>query len=143
MRRIFVLAGLFVAIALPSPVSAHEATRRCVVSVDPGRGGPHDTFRITGRHFPLEKNGGSLEVQIEVSRVVFTDVGTGLEGKQIFILSLIPGVHRFYVDINQQIEGQNTGLKPGHYVVAAQTSHQKGCRTAAGFDVVRGLSATG
>jgi len=90
MRRPFVLIGLALVFALPAPAAAHVPTKRCAISVDPGRGGPRDVYRITGRHFPLDKNG-------EVSR-----------------------------------------LQPGHYVVAAQTPHQKGCHTVSGFDVIRG-----
>jgi len=138
MRRLFVLIGLALVFALPAPAAAHVPTKGCAISVDPGRGGPRDTYRITGRHFPLAKNGGSLEVRIDVSRVVFGENGPRLEGKTIFFAFLIPGVHTFYIDYNESIEGEVSRLRPGHYVVAAQTPHQKGCHTVSGFDVVRG-----
>ncbi len=137
MRRLFLLAALLLAVALPVPASAHTPSQKCSVSVDPGRGGPRDTYRITGKHFPLNQNGGSLEVQIDVMRVVFDNAGERLELKSIMWVSLIPGIHTFYVDYNDQVESPSK-LQPGHYVVAAEAAHQKGCRTVTGFDVVRG-----
>lgn len=138
MRRLFILTALVVAMAIPSPAAAHEPTRRCSVSVDPGRGGPRDVYRITGRNMPLEENGGSLEVQIDISRVVFDDEGQRLELQTIFVAFLVPNIHRFYVDYNEQDEESTSRLRPGHYVVAMETPHQKGCRSVTGFDVVRG-----
>jgi hypothetical protein len=79
-------------------------------------------------------------VRIDVSRVRFDHHGSPyLEGQQIMILFLIPTTHRFYVDFNaSEPGGDQPRLKPGHYVVAAQTPHQPGCRTVSGFDVRRG-----
>lgn len=137
MRRLFLLAALLLAVALPAPASAHTPSHRCSVSVDPGRGGPRDIYRITGHHFPLRDGGGSLEVQIDISRVVFDDQGQHLQLKTVLFLALVPDVHTFYVDYNDQVESASR-LQPGHYVVAAEAAHQKGCRTVTGFDVVRG-----
>ncbi|MDL2335740.1 MAG: hypothetical protein QFC55_06900 [Chloroflexota bacterium] len=136
MRRLFVLIGLLAALALPAPAAAHVPTHPCSVSVDPSRGSRSDVYRITGTHFPLPVSGPSLEVQIDIMRVVFDDNGERLEIKSIMWLSLIPGGHTFYVDYPDQAEGA-TRLKPGHYVVGVETPHQKGCRTVTGFDVVR------
>ena len=140
MHRLFaILAVLLVVLLAPAAASAHEISRRCVISVDPGSGGPRDTYRITGRHFPHANNGGGLEVRIDISRVRFDQQGsTYLEGQQILILFLIPTTHRFYVDFNAGDPGSSQPrLKPGHYVVAAQTPHQQGCRSVSGFDVRR------
>jgi hypothetical protein len=134
------LVALFVLMLAPGAASAHEISRKCVISVDPGSGGPRDTYRITGRHFPHATNGGGLEVRIDVSRVRYDHHGSPyLEGQQILILFLIPSTHRFYVDYNAPEPGaEQPRLKPGHYVVAAQTPHQPGCRSVTGFDVRRG-----
>ncbi|HUR16290.1 MAG TPA: hypothetical protein VMZ33_03300 [Candidatus Limnocylindrales bacterium] len=140
MRRLIpALVVLLVLLLAPAAVSAHEISRSCVISVEPGTGGTRDIYRITGRHFPHEVNGGGLEVRIDVSRVVFDHHGSShLEMKQILILFLIPTTHRFYVDFNAPEPGAvQPWLKPGHYVVAAQTPHQPGCRTVSGFDVRR------
>lgn len=136
MRRLFLLVGLLAAFALPAPAAAHTPSQRCSVSVDPGRAGPRDSYRITGRHFPLPESWPSLEVQIDIMRVVFDENGERLELKSILWLSLIPGGHTFYVDYPDQTEGA-TRLQPGHYVVGVETPHQKGCRTVTGFDVTR------
>ena len=140
-RLVAVLAVLLVGLLAPAAASAHEISRRCVISVDPGTGGPRDTYRITGRHFPHADNGGGLEVRIDISRVRFDHHGSPyLEGKQILILFLIPNTHRFYVDfIGSDPGGAQGRLQPGHYVVAAQTPHQPGCKSVAGFQVRRGL----
>lgn len=138
MRRLFMLVALVLVFALPAPASAHTPARRCSFSVDPGRAGPHAVYRITGRHMPEDKNGGSLEVQVDILKVVFDESGERLELKSLFWVFLLPGIHTFYFDYNEQIEGAPSRLAPGHYVVAAETPHQKGCRTVTGFDVVRG-----
>lgn len=136
MRRLLVLAGLFLLFALPAPVAAHAPSRPCSASVSPKVGGPSTTFRISGKHFPLAENGGSLEVQIDIMRVVFDDDGERLELQSVMWLSLIPEIHKFYVDYPDPF-GEATKLEPGHYVVGVESAHQAGCRTVAGFDVVR------
>lgn len=138
MRRLFILVGLALVFVVPAPVAAHDPAKRCTVSVDPGRGGPKDVYRITGRQFPRETNGGSLEVQIAVSRVVHGEDGPRLKLKQLMTAFLIPDVHTWYVDYNVTDEQSATRLRPGHYVVAVETPHQAGCRTTTGFDVRRG-----
>jgi len=135
MRRLFILIGLIAVFALPGPVAAHTPSKPCSVSVTPGHGGPRDTFRITGKHFPLPDSGPSLEVQIDIMRVVFDENGERLEIQTVMWLSLVPGGHTFYVDYPDQSEG-GTRLQPGHYVVGVEASHQTGCRTVTGFDVV-------
>ena len=90
MRRLFLLVGLALVFALPAPVAAHTPAKPCSVSVDPGRGRPRDVYRITGRHLPHETNGGSLEVQLAISRVVFGEHGPRLKLQQILIAFLIP-----------------------------------------------------
>jgi hypothetical protein len=93
-------------------------------------------YRVTGRHFPLATSGFSLEVRLDVYRVGVS--GARLNLKTTYFATLMPGVHRFYVDFNSPTEARPP-LKPGHYVVVAQTPHQPGCRTATGFDVSRRL----
>lgn len=138
MRRLLVLTAIVLAVALPAPTAAHTPSRPCSISVDPGRGGPRDVYRITGKHFPMDKNGGSLEVQVDIMRVIFDDNGERLELQSVFTLALVPGIHTFYFDYNDQVEGAPSRLRPGHYVVGAEASHQQRCRTVSGFDVVRG-----
>ena len=53
MRRLFVVVGLMLGLALPGPAAAHVPSKPCAVSVDPPVGYRTDTYRITGRHFPL------------------------------------------------------------------------------------------
>jgi hypothetical protein len=139
MRRLaLVMAVIAAALLPPAAASAHTISKPCDISVMPGRGGPRDVYRIMGRNFPEEKNGGSLEVQIHVSRVVYTADGPSLKMKTLYFVFLIPNIHAFYVDFNAPMEGESNRLKPGHYVVAAETPHQRGCHTTTGFDVRRG-----
>ena len=126
MRRLIpVLAAAMLVAALPAAVSAGEA--RCSIDVAPATGGPTDVYRVSASNFPVDPDGGSVEVRIDVRRL-------GTREGSIFFLFLVPGTTEFYLDINQLAPGEPVEpMTPGRYLVVAETAHQAGCHAVDRF----------
>ena len=119
MRRLIgLLATLTILTAMPAAVSAAES--RCSIDVAPSAGGPTDLYRLTASGFPVDPNGGSVEVRIDVHRL-------GTREGSVYFLFLIPGTTEFYLDLNQLApEEPVEPMVPGRYLVLAETSHLAG-----------------
>lgn len=128
MRRFIpLLATLLILGALPGVAAAD--TSKCSIEVTPAAGGPTDTFRVTASNFPVDPNGGGIEVRIDVKRL-------GTRTGSIYFLFLVPGVTEFYLDLNQPAPGEPVEpMEPGRYLVLAQTAHLAGCHAVDHFVV--------
>ena len=128
MRRFIpLLAALLILGALPGVAAA--ASDKCSIEATPAAGGPTDVFRITGSNFPVDPNGGGIEVRIDIKRL-------GTRSGSIYFLFLIPGTTEFYVDLNQAAPGEPVEpVEPGRYLVLAQTAHLAGCHAVDMFVV--------
>lgn len=120
MRRLIpILAALLLLGAMPGAAAA--APSKCSIEVTPAAGEPTDVYRITATNFPVEPNGGSLEVRIDIKRL-------GTRTGSIYFLFLIPGITEFYLDLNLAAPGEPVEpIEPGRYLVLAQTAHIAGC----------------
>lgn len=121
MRRFIpVLAALLILGALPGVTAA--AVEKCSIEVTPASGGPTDLYRIAGSNFPVDPNGGGIEVRIDVKHL-------GTRSGSIYFLFLVPGATEFYLDLNRIGPGEPVEpMEPGRYLVLAETAHMIGCR---------------
>ena len=128
MRRFIpFLAALLILGALPGAAGA--ASKKCSIEVTPASGVPTDIYRVTASNFPVDPNGGGIEVRIDIKRL-------GTRTGSIFFLFLIPGVTEFYVDLNLPPPGEPAEpIEPGRYLVLAQTAHLAGCHAVDHFVV--------
>ncbi len=107
MRRIALVLTLLLATLVPGSVAA--ASERCSMAISPSAGSPTDVYRIAVVGVPVDPQGGSIEVRIDVRRL-------GSRDRSIIFAFLIPGVTEFYVDYNQSFEGEPLNpLVPGRY----------------------------
>lgn len=128
MRRFIpFVAALLILGAVPGVTAA--ASTKCSIEVTPSSGGPTDNYRITASNFPVDPNGGGIEVRIDVRRL-------GTRTGAIYFLFLIPGITDFYLDLNQTPPGEPAeSIEPGRYHVRAQTAHVAGCHAVDHFVV--------
>jgi hypothetical protein len=128
MRRcIPLLAALLLLAGLPGFAAA--ASDKCDIEVTPSSGGATDVFRITASNFPVDPDGGGIEVRIDIKRL-------GTRTGSILFLFLIPGITDFYVDLNLAAPGEPVEpIEPGRYLVLAQTAHLAGCHAVDMFVV--------
>lgn len=128
MRRFIpFVAALMILGAVPGVAAA--ASTKCSIEVTPSSGGQTDTYRVTATNFPVDPNGGGIEVRIDVRHL-------GTRTGSIYFLFLIPGITDFYLDINQAPPGEPAeSLAPGRYHVIAQTAHLAGCHAVDSFVV--------
>lgn len=131
MRRFAALLAVLSLLSFGASSVSASSSPGCRVWVTPAQGTTTTTYRINGAHFPSAVDGGSLEVQIVVWHRTRHDARHAV---RIMWLSLIPGGHRFYVDINDPTDGQ-PGLRPDRYHLDVETPHQAGCHTHAAFRV--------
>lgn len=131
MRRFALAGALLLSLVIPAAVSA--APGRCSVAISPDAGSPTDAYRITVSNMPIDPQGGSVEVRLDVGRL-------GSRGGTIFIVAVVPGFSEFYVDYNFSYPGEPPldPLAPGRYQVSATTAHLAGraaCHAVAQFIV--------
>jgi hypothetical protein len=128
MRRIALVFALLAALLAPASASAAVAT--CSLTISPTEGAPTDAFRFSVTNVPVDPDGGSVEVRIDIRRL-----GTR-EGSIIFAF-LIPGVTEFFVDYNVAPPGEPAEtLVAGRYLVDVSTPHLHGaCRAVGRFSV--------
>lgn len=128
MRRFIpLLAALLMLGALPSVTAA--ASDRCSVDVTPASGGTNDIYRLTGSNFPVDPNGGGVEVRIDIKHL-------GTRSGSIYFVFLVPGATEFYVDLNEPPPGEPAmPMEPGRYLVLAETAHMAGCFDVDTFEV--------
>lgn len=120
MRRIALLLATLALITI-APATASAATERCSIEVSPASGTSTDVYRVTATNFPVDPDGGSIEVRIDVRRL-------GTREGSIFFLLLVPGTTEFYLDINQVAPGEPVEpMAEGRYLVVAETAHLAGC----------------
>lgn len=126
-RTILLLVALLIAAVFPAVTSA--ASSQCSIEVAPAAGAPTDVYRVSATNFPVDPNGGSIEVRIDVRRL-------GTREGSIYFLFLVPGTTEFYLDINQVVPGEPVEpMQPGRYLVVAETAHMTGCRSVDRFTV--------
>jgi hypothetical protein len=127
-RLAWILAAVLMLTLLPTPVAAAE---RCTIDVTPDQGSPTDVYRISVSDIPVDPNGGSVEVRIDVRRL-------GSREGSIFFVFLVPGVTDFFLDYNAAFpeEPPPDPLAEGRYLVSAQTPHVRGCHSTDRFVVV-------
>lgn len=129
MRRIALLLALLLALVVPSATSA--ATTRCTVDISPAIGSTTGVYRITVSGVPVDPDGGSVEVRVDVKRL-------GSRDGSVYFAFLFPGTTQFYIDHNLGLPGEppNDPLVPGRYRVFVSTPHIEGpCHTTDGFVV--------
>lgn len=120
MRRFAMLLAILMLLAA-APGSVAAAAERCSIEVTPAAGAPTDVYRVTASNFPVDPDGGSIEVRIDVRRL-------GTREGSIFFLFLVPGTTDFYLDINQVVpEEPVEPVAEGRYLVVAETAHHAGC----------------
>ena len=128
MRRFALLLAALVAAAV-APAATLAAADRCSIEVTPASGSPTDLYRVTATNFPVDPEGGSVEVRIDVRRL-------GTRGGSIYFLHLIPGITDFYLDLNGTVPGDPVEpMLPGRYLVVAETAHMTGCHVVDRFMV--------
>ena len=112
-----------------APAGAAAASERCSIEVAPATGAPTDTYRLTATGFPVDPQGGSVEVRIDVRRL-------GTREGMVFFLHLVPGTTSFYLDINQLAPEEPVDpMTFGRYQVVAETPHRAACHDTARFEV--------
>ena len=129
MRQVALVLTLLLATLVPGSVAA--ATERCSLAVSPSVGSPTDVYRIAVSGVPIDPQGGSVEVRIDIRRL-------GSRDGSIIFAFLIPGVTEFFVDYNQVFEGEPppNPLAQGRYLVSASAPHiNGGCRAVGQFVV--------
>lgn len=128
-RALAILTLVLVATLAPVGV-ASAASTRCAVSITPATGSPTDVYRIAVAGVPVDLNGGSVEVRLDI-RLLGTRSGS------IYFVFVVPGATEFYVDHNESLEGEpSEGLAPGRYLVQVTTPHIHGaCSTVGRFTV--------
>ena len=128
MRRFAMLLAILMLLAA-APGSVAAAAERCSIEVTPAAGAPTDVYRVTASNFPVDPDGGSIEVRIDVRRL-------GTREGSIFFLFLVPGTADFYLDINRVVpEEPVEPMAEGRYLVVAETAHHAGCVTTDRFVV--------
>jgi hypothetical protein len=128
MRRFIPLLAALLVLGVAPGVTA-AATSKCSIEVTPASGGSTDIYRVTASNFPVDPNGGGIEVRIDVRRL-------GTRTGSIYFLFLIPGITEFYLDLNQPAPGEPIEpVEPGRYLVLAQTAHLAGCHAIDHFVV--------
>jgi hypothetical protein len=129
MRRLVSAVAALALLAGLAPGTVSAAARQCSIDVTPSTGGPTTIYRITGSNFPVSRDGGSVEVRIDIRRL------GSREGAILFVF-LVPGVTEFYVDYNTVEPGEpTTELAEGRYLVLAETAHLPGCHATDRFVV--------
>ena len=129
MRRLALVAALLAAMLIPGAASA--AVARCSLSISPESGSPTGDYRFTVSDVPVDANGGSVEVRIDIRRL-------GTREGAIIHAFLIPGVTEFYVDYNVAPPGEPAeSLATGRYLVDVSTPHLHGPCRAVGQFIVR------
>lgn len=119
MRRFALLVALLAAMLVPGTAAA--ASDRCSFTISPTTGSPTDVYRIAVSNVPVDPNGGSIEVRIDIRRL-------GTRDGSVYFAFLFPGVTEFYVDHNYAYpeEPAPDPLPTGRYLVEVATPHLSG-----------------
>lgn len=119
MRRIALVFALLATMLIPGAATA--GSERCSFTISPTSGSPTDVYRIAVSNVPVDPNGGSIEVRIDIRRL-------GTREGSVYFVFLIPGVTEFYVDHNYAYpeEPAPDPLATGRYHVEVITPHLSG-----------------
>lgn len=131
MRRIALVFALLAALLAPASVSAGSS--KCSITISPTAGSPSDVYRLAVTNVPIDPNGGSVEVRIDIRRL-------GTREGSVYFVFVLPGLTEFYVDHHAPFpdEPPPDPLATGRYLVEVTTPHISGpgaCHTVGQFVV--------